>query len=52
MQFVWDEENAAHLARHGIDRALAEQIFSADDRLMFATEDDPARFIVEGTVSL
>lgn len=50
MQVVWDEENTAHLARHGVDPALAEQIFTAEDRLMFATDDDPARFLVEGTV--
>jgi uncharacterized DUF497 family protein len=50
MQFVWDEENTAHLARHGVDPALAERIFTAEDRLMFAAEEDPVRFIVEGTV--
>jgi uncharacterized DUF497 family protein len=51
MRFVWDEENTAHLARHGMDTVLAERIFTADDRLMFGVEDDPVRFIVEGTVS-
>ena len=50
MRFVWDEENTAHLARHGVDRALAERIFTAEDRLMFAAEDGPACFIVEGSV--
>ncbi len=50
MRFVWDEENTAHLAQHGVDPALAERIFTADDRLMFAVEDDPMRFVVEGTV--
>lgn len=50
MRFVWDEENTAHLARHGIDPALAERIFTAEDRLMFAAEDDPARFIIEAAV--
>lgn len=50
MRFVWDEENTAHLARHGIDPALAERIFTAQDRLMFAAENGPSRFIVEGTV--
>jgi uncharacterized DUF497 family protein len=50
MRVVWDEENAAHLARHRVDPALAERIFTAEDRLMFAAEEDAARFIIEGTV--
>jgi uncharacterized DUF497 family protein len=50
MLLVWDEENTAHLARHRVDPALAERIFTAEDRLMFAAEDDPGRFIIEGTV--
>lgn len=50
MRFVWDDDNTVHLARHGVVPALAERIFAAEDRLMFATEDDPARFVVEGSV--
>jgi uncharacterized DUF497 family protein len=50
MRFVWDDQNTAHLAQHGVTRGLAEQIFTAGDRLMFAVDDDPARFIIEGTV--
>ena len=50
MRFVWDEENAVHLARHGVDPALAERIFTAEDRLMFAAAEDASRFIIEGTV--
>ncbi len=51
MEFLWDEQNTAHLARHGIHRELAEGIFRAADRSLFAADDDPGRFIVEGTIS-
>lgn len=44
MRFVWDEENTAHLVRHGVDPALAERIFTAEDRLMFAVEGRSGAF--------
>ena len=50
MRFVWDDQNTAHLAQHGVTRGLAERLFTAEDRLMFAVDDDPARFIIEGSV--
>jgi uncharacterized DUF497 family protein len=52
MRFVWDDQNTAHLAEHGVTRGLAEQLFTADDRLLFAADDDPTRFIVEGSVAM
>lgn len=50
MRFIWDEENRTHLARHGVDPDTAECILTAEDRLLFAVDDDPGRFIAEGTV--
>jgi len=29
MQFLWDENNTRHLARHGVDPQLAEAVFRA-----------------------
>ncbi len=50
MRFLWDEQNRTHLARHAVDPDIAESIFIAEDRLLFAVDGDPGRFIAEGTV--
>ena len=50
MRFIWDEQNTAHLARHGVDANIAECIFTAEDRMLFVADDDPGRFVAEATI--
>jgi uncharacterized DUF497 family protein len=51
MQFFWDEINEAEVKAHGIDKATAEAVFTAED---LGIDKDPSkhnRFLAEGTVN-
>lgn len=49
MHFLWDEHNAAHLARHGVTPELAEAIFHAGLDDIYPSRI-PYRFAVEAEI--
>lgn len=50
MHFVWDEVNEAEIKAHGLDKTIAEAVFSAEDQGITKDPRAPNRFIVEGSV--
>ncbi len=49
MKVIWTEQNAAHIARHGIDLVTVETVFAADDTVILAGQPK-GRWVAEGTV--
>lgn len=50
MIFHWDEENRAHIARHGVSEAQAEAAFQAEDAMVFQDAARLNRWVLEATV--
>jgi uncharacterized DUF497 family protein len=50
LQFHWDEINRQEIAAHGVDEAVAEAVFFAEDRGIIKDPRSHNRFIAEGTV--
>ena len=50
MQFHWDEANEQEIAAHGIEKAIAEAVFFAEDRAIIRDPRSLDRFIAEGSV--
>jgi uncharacterized DUF497 family protein len=48
-EFDWDEHNEQHLAKHGINRADAEDVLSGNHILLeYQTEGDEQRWVAVG----
>ena len=50
MLFHWDEENKAHIARHGVSPAQTESAFDSEDSVVRPDTQRLNRWIVEATV--
>jgi len=50
MIFHWDDENRAHIARHGVSSSQAEAAFGADDAQVFQDAARLNRWILGATV--
>ena len=50
MLFHWDEENQAHITRHGVSEAQAEAAFQAEDAAVFQDVTRLNRWVLEATV--
>jgi uncharacterized DUF497 family protein len=50
MIFHWDDENRAHIARHGVSEAQAEAAFQAGDATVFPDAARLNRWVLEATV--
>lgn len=50
MIFHWDDENRAHIARHGVSESQAEEAFRAEDATVFPDAMRLNRWVLEATV--
>ncbi len=50
MIFHWDDENRAHIARHGVSEAQAEAAFQSEDATVFPDSARLNRWVLEATV--
>ncbi len=50
MEFLWDANNTAHTKKHGVSRALTEQIFEAGVDNMHTTSTKH-RYLIEADVN-
>jgi len=50
MIFHWDDENRAHIARHGVSSSQAEASFGVGDAQVFQDAARLNRWILEATV--
>jgi uncharacterized DUF497 family protein len=48
--FHWDDENRAHIARHGVVEAQTEAAFKAEDAMLFPDAARMNRWVLEATV--
>jgi uncharacterized DUF497 family protein len=48
--FHWDDENRAHIARHGVSECQAETAFLAEDAAVFPDAARMNRWVLEATV--
>jgi uncharacterized DUF497 family protein len=51
MLFHWDDENRAHITRHGVSEAQAEAAFQAEDAAVFQDAARLNRWVLEATVA-
>lgn len=50
MLFHWDDENRAHILRHGVSEPQAEAAFQAEDAMVFPDAMRLNRWVLEATV--
>jgi uncharacterized DUF497 family protein len=48
--FHWDDENRAHIARHGVSEAQAQSAFGAEDAAVFPDATRLNRWVLEACV--
>lgn len=51
MPFVWDSQNTAHMAEHGLTPETAEAVFLAPDAVFCPSSTGQGRIECEGTVA-
>jgi len=49
LRFIWDDQNTAHLATHGIDPETAEAVFFEEDRMVQESTRGLGRYECEAT---
>jgi len=50
MLFHWDDENRAHIVRHGVSESQSEEAFQSEDAMLFPDAARLNRWVLEATV--